>query len=162
MIRRSALIAGVTLLVLGILAVIWDYRRAATSSSTGACGRFALHLASNEPHEGYRAAAAKIHGGTIYVSATAALTSADVSKAKLQFDPQGRPEVGIDFTAPGKRRLAELTRQHVHERLAIVVDDQVLLAPRIESEITQGSLLLTGEFTQQELEQLAQAISPGS
>lgn len=167
MFRHPASVVSAALLILGALTIMWGCERTPPSPTTAPTtaaisNRFGLYLASADPERGYHAATVQIHSRAVYIAPTAALTSADVLKVQLQADPQGRPEISIDFTAAGTRRLAELTRKNVHKQLAIVVDNQVLLAPKIESEVTEGHLLLTGAFTRQEFERLAQAISPGS
>jgi SecD/SecF fusion protein len=155
--RHPAPVVGVALLALGVLAAVWGYERMPAALHS----RFGLYLASTEPQEGYRAATVQLRAETIYVAPTAALTSADVAQAQLESSAEGRPQIAIALTAGGRRRLADVTRQNVHKRLAIVVDDRVIIAPTITSEISDGGMLLTGAFTRQECEQIAEAISPG-
>ncbi len=80
-----------------------------------------------------------------------ALKSADVQKNPLS----STPEIQIVLTASGGKRFAEVTRQHAGRRLAIVVDGDVVSAPRVMSEISGGRVMISGSFTEEEAKQLA-------
>jgi preprotein translocase subunit SecD len=54
---------------------------------------------------------------------------------------------------------AKWTGENVGEELAIVVDGEVVSAPRIMSAITGGSLQISGQFTQKEIRELERAIT---
>jgi hypothetical protein len=79
--------------------------------------------------------------------------------AKVETDQfTGRPVINLEFTAEGQARFAEVTRQHVGRQLAIVVNGQVLSAPVIAEPITGGKAQITGNFSREEAERLAQLI----
>jgi preprotein translocase subunit SecD len=67
--------------------------------------------------------------------------------------------IEIVMTGDGRKALADITRQNVGKRLAIVVDGQLLAAPRIEAEIPGGSALITGRFSGREASELASKIN---
>jgi preprotein translocase subunit SecD len=74
----------------------------------------------------------------------------------------GVPEIAITFTEQGSKRFAEVTRDHVGHRLAIVVDGKVYSAPRIMMEIPGGKAVISGSFTEEEATQLAARLSAGA
>lgn len=74
----------------------------------------------------------------------------------------GNPEISITFTESGKARFAQVTREHIGERLAIVVDGQVYSAPKIMSEIAGGKAIITGSFTRAEASALASRLAGGN
>ncbi|MGE0255686.1 MAG: protein translocase subunit SecD [Alphaproteobacteria bacterium] len=74
----------------------------------------------------------------------------------------GRPVVSFRFDAVGARRFGDVTSQHVHERLAIVLDNKVVSAPTIQSPILGGSGIITGNFTVQEVNDLALVLRAGA
>ena len=84
-----------------------------------------------------------------------ALKSAEVITNK--FDEN--PEIRIVLTAEGQKRFAEVTRQNIHNRLAIVIDGKLVTAPVIQSEIPSGMFQITGNYTEQEAEELAKKIN---
>jgi SecD/SecF fusion protein len=62
----------------------------------------------------------------------------------------GEPEIHFTLDTQGAERFAEITREHVHERLAIVLDGDLYSAPVIQTPIETGSGQITGNFDQRE------------
>jgi len=74
----------------------------------------------------------------------------------------GAPYVGMSFDDIGKDEFAEITRNNVGRRLAIVLDGKVQSAPRINEEIPSGEAQITGSFTPEEATELALVLRSGS
>jgi protein-export membrane protein SecD len=74
----------------------------------------------------------------------------------------GRPVVSFRFDAVGARKFGQVTSQNVGRPFAIVLDNRVISAPRIESPILQGSGIITGGFTVQEANDLAVLLRAGA
>lgn len=87
------------------------------------------------------------------------LDGSAVRSAKVGKDTLGKPQILIKFTDAGSKQFAEITREHVREQLAIVVDGKALSAPHILSEITGGECVITGSFSAEEAEDLAKKIN---
>lgn len=51
------------------------------------------------------------------------------------------------------------TRDHTGERLAVLVDDEAILAPTIEQAISGGDIQISGNFTQKDVEDLLNKIT---
>jgi len=81
----------------------------------------------------------------------------DVSISK---DTTGRPSVKFEFDAKGAELLGELTRGNIDRRLAIVVDDRVISAPRILAVITKAGMI-TGSFSTEEAQRIAATLRKG-
>ena len=64
-------------------------------------------------------------------------------------------EIAITFTERGAKRFAKVTRDHVGQRLAIVIDGKVYSAPKVMTEIPGGKAVISGSFTEEEAAQLA-------
>jgi hypothetical protein len=82
-----------------------------------------------------------------------------------------RPALNVQFNKEGTRLFAILTAKNVSLRnpddstsirrhLAIVVDGQVISAPTLISAIPGGRAMITGNFSQKDIEQLAEKIRP--
>ncbi len=71
----------------------------------------------------------------------------------------GASEIDLTFTASGAKRFAQITRDHVGERLAIVVDGKVRSAPRVAAEIAGGKAQISGSFSEQEAAALAKSLN---
>ena len=67
----------------------------------------------------------------------------------------GPMRISIKFTDAGAKRLAEVTRQSIGKRLAIVIDGKLVSAPLIITAITGGAAEITGNFTKEEARTLA-------
>ncbi len=74
----------------------------------------------------------------------------------------GQPIVSFRFDAAGGRRFGELTADNVGRRLAIVLDREVVSAPRIQTAILGGSGIITGRFTVQQVNDLSLVLRAGA
>ncbi len=101
-------------------------------------------------------------GQANYVITRRAVVGGDtLVDAQPQFD-QGRPIVSFRFDSVGGKRFGDITTQNVGKQLAIVLDDQVISAPVIQSAIVGGSGVITGSFTVQEATDLALLLRAGA
>lgn len=83
------------------------------------------------------------------------------SDARLSSDTAGY-EVGFSFDTRGARRFADITRNNIGQRFAIVLDDEIISAPQIRSVIAGGSGRITGNFTPEDATQLSILIRSGA
>lgn len=91
------------------------------------------------------------------------LSGADLSRAKVEFDPQtGKPVIGLEFSNEGGKKFQEITKKNVGKPLAILIDDQLITAPVIQQEISGGSAIITGSFTLEEAKRLAVQLNSGA
>ena len=78
-------------------------------------------------------------GWRSYLVGPAELGNPDIASVELTWDQQTlRPEVQLSFKPGAGQRFAELTRDNVHRRLAIMLDGEISSAPVIESAIGGG------------------------
>src|SRR6202047_4518356 len=82
------------------------------------------------------------------------LTGQDVSGARPVFEQRGY-EVSLKLTRAGAESFRRVTRDNINNRLAIVLDNEVVSAPNIQSEIPNGEAVITGNFTGDEAKNLA-------
>lgn len=90
------------------------------------------------------------------------MTGAILADARPSRDEIGRWQIQFTLTSEGSRLFADYTSQHVGENLAIVLDKKVLSAPRIQSAITGGQGVITGNFTADEARRLADLLKYGA
>jgi preprotein translocase subunit SecD len=81
-----------------------------------------------------------------------------VKSAKPSKDALGHPIIDVTFTDDGSKRFAEVTRQNVGKRLAIIINGQLYEAPVIKTEIPGGKAQISGDFTEGEVKDLAKKI----
>ena len=70
-------------------------------------------------------------------------------------------EVNLTMTSAGTSEWAQLTGQNVGKAIAIVLDGYVYSAPRVEGKIDGGNSRITGNFTIQEAQDLANVLKSG-
>ena len=90
------------------------------------------------------------------------VTGDDLVDAQPSFDQNGRPAVSFRFDTSGARKFGEYTGAHVGEPFAIVLDKQVISAPTIQTAITGGSGIITGNFTVEGSTNLAVLLRAGA
>lgn len=96
----------------------------------------------------------------IYVEKEVLLDGRAVKSASAVRDAvSGRPYVSITFTEEGAKQFAQVTREFIGERLAIISDGQVYSAPVIQQEISGGTAQIHGDFTLQEANDFAKKIN---
>ncbi len=82
--------------------------------------------------------------------------------AQPAFDQNGRPAVNFRFNPTGARAFGDYTAANIGQPFAIVLDDEVISAPTIQSAIPGGSGIITGSFTVEESTDLAVLLRAGA
>lgn len=96
----------------------------------------------------------------LHVQKKPLLDRSSLKSAAVEKDPlTGASEVQLTFTDQGAKRFAEVTRDHVGQRLAIVIDGKVHSAPKVMAEIPGGKVAISGAFSAQEAAALAARLS---
>ncbi len=90
------------------------------------------------------------------------VTGEQLVDAQPAFDQNNRPAVNFRFNAQGGRAFGEYTAANIGRPFAIVLDNEVISAPTIQSHIPGGSGIITGRFTVEESTQLAVLLRSGA
>lgn len=90
----------------------------------------------------------KLSDGTIYVQRQPVLTRADLTEAAALVDRQGKNFVGLRFSEAGARKLTQVSTQNVGKLLVLVIDGQLVAAPRIAEPLNRGVLAFGVEDAQ--------------
>ena len=90
--------------------------------------------------------------GIYYVLERGSVVTGDqLVDAQPTFDQNNRPAVSFRFNPAGGAAFGQYTAEHIGSPFAIVLDDQVISAPVIQSHISGGSGIITGSFTPEEV-----------
>ncbi|WP_194095899.1 protein translocase subunit SecD [Marivivens aquimaris] len=101
--------------------------------------------------------------GVYYILSRTAVVSGDqLTDSQPTFDQNGRPAVDFRFNPGGARAFGAYTSNNIGRPFAIVLDDEVISAPTIQSAITGGSGIITGSFTVEETTNLAVLLRAGA
>ena len=90
------------------------------------------------------------------------VTGEDLENAQLDFDENGRPAVAFRFNTSAARTFGNYTLENIGNPFAIVLDEEVISAPTIQSHIPGGSGIITGNFTVEEATNLAVLLRAGA
>lgn len=94
--------------------------------------------------------------------AKAPLTGEVITDARQSYDQRTAPAVSMSMNSQGARIWKRLTGDNIGKRIAIVLDDYVYSAPNVQSEIPNGQSIITGNFTLEEAQDLANVLKAGA
>lgn len=101
--------------------------------------------------------------GVFYILEQApVVTGEELVDAQPAFDQNGRPAVNFRFNPTGARKFGDYTAANIGNPFAIVLDEEVISAPVIQSHIPGGSGIITGNFNVEESTQLAVLLRAGA
>ncbi|MFX0544676.1 protein translocase subunit SecD [Roseovarius sp. S1116L3] len=101
--------------------------------------------------------------GVFYVLERAPVVTGDeLTDAQPDFDQNGRPAVSFRFNPTGARSFGDYTAANIGSPFAIVLDNEVISAPVIQSHIPGGSGIITGNFSVEESTNLAVLLRAGA
>jgi preprotein translocase subunit SecD len=91
------------------------------------------------------------------------LTGKYLKKASPVFDPQtSEPMISLAFSNEGKDLFGEITTENVGRRLAIFLDEMILMAPVINEPITTGDAQISGDFSVEEAKRFSAQLNGGA
>lgn len=82
-----------------------------------------------------------------------------LESARTDTDRFGQPQIEITFTKSGARQFAEITRQNLKKRLAIIINGKICRTPIIMTEIPGGAAQINGGFSMRDAENVARQIN---
>ena len=100
--------------------------------------------------------------GTEPVEKRVMVDGADLRDARPGFDQQGRPDVEFKFNLRGGQLFAQATSQNVGKPFAVVLDNQIVTDPVIQTPITGGSGIITGNYSVEQANDLAVLLRAGA
>jgi len=101
--------------------------------------------------------------GLFYIiEQTPVVTGEELTDAQPAFDQNGRPAVNFRFNPTGARQFGDYTLENIGAPFAVVLDNEVVTAPTIQSHIPGGSGIITGQFSVEETTLLAVQLRAGA
>jgi preprotein translocase subunit SecD len=95
------------------------------------------------------------------VNKTPVITGKDLKMARRTTDSNGAAAVNFFLKSEGAKLFGDATEKHIGEQLAIILDNRVNSAPRINSKI-EAEGIITGRFSVKEAEDLALLLRSGA
>ncbi|APZ54233.1 protein translocase subunit SecD [Salipiger abyssi] len=119
--------------------------------------------ANESPGVGNEILPSQTEDGVYYILEQApVVTGEELVDAQPSYDQNGRPAVNFRFNPSGARKFGDYTAENIGSPFAIVLDDEVISAPVIQSHIPGGSGIITGNFSVEESTNLAVLLRAGA
>lgn len=92
------------------------------------------------------------------------LSGKNLKDTQVVFTDQGlaEPQVSLKFDEEGAKLFAEITKRNIGKSVAIYLDGEVVSAPTVQSEISNGEAVITGNFTVDEAKELKRRLNEGA
>ena len=118
---------------------------------------FELRLAESETNPKLKEMVLLNSNQTFFVGDSVFLSNNDLLSAEV-VDRQTHPKVKVSLNEKGREKFAAFTLNNVGKNAAIIVDNKLVSAPRINAQILQGVLLIVGYFDLKEAKNIADGI----
>jgi len=91
------------------------------------------------------------------------LSGQDLQKAAPAFDQRtNEPIIQLTFTDDGAKKFEEITKRNIKKQVAIFLDDEVLMAPTVQTIIADGQAIISGKFTTAQTKEMAILLNSGA
>ena len=118
------------------------------------------------PPPGYEVMAARDERGAVteylLIARRPEMDGRSIAEARPVRDQFGQTKISLLFNSAGAQRFGEVTSRNIGRRLAIVLDGELYCAPVIQGSITGGSAEISGRFSNEEAQNIADALTSGS
>ena len=95
-----------------------------------------------------------------------ALSGKQLKRATVDFQQSGsisnQVVVSLEFNEEGKDLFAQITSANLQKPVAIILDGQIISAPTVQSAITDGKAIITGNFNTDEAKLLVRRLNSGA
>jgi RNA polymerase sigma factor (sigma-70 family) len=120
---------------------------------------FQVQLVLDEAGENTEPLTNNAGGETLYVQKSPLLDHTAIGSASVEKNALGAPVINVEFSDVGRELFAQITKENLNKRLAIVLNGRLYSAPVIRSEIPGGKAQISGSFTDEEARDLAASLN---
>lgn len=121
--------------------------------------RFEIRAASLTESADWQKANVRDDAGTVYIAPEVLLDNSDVALANAKKDLGGQVFVVIQTTPAGTARMAQASRVLLRQRMAVMIDGEVLTAPVVSAPLSGNRFAISGFKSLEEAQAVAQGIS---
>lgn len=86
----------------------------------------------------------------------------DIDSAQVGYNEQKGYDVELKLTSLGASKFATATAANIGKSISIYLDETLISSPTVESAITGGNAIITGNFTMESAQDLANKINAGA
>jgi protein-export membrane protein SecD len=119
---------------------------------------------SLEIHSAHILLAKKVNPGDQLTFVSTNLTGKNLKSASVVFQQSGlsEPQVSLKFDEEGTKLFSEITKRNLNKKVAIFLDNEIISAPVVQTEIDNGEAVITGDFSVEEAKKLARRLNEGA
>ena len=131
----------------------------------GRTAKLGFHLVASNGRKSFRDVSlpyADEPGRELVIKKTAIISGDMLDNAQPSFNQSGQPVVSFRLNSVGARKFCDITRKNVGQPFAIVLDNEIISAPRINEEICGGQGQISGGFDVKEAKELALLLRAGA
>jgi SecD/SecF fusion protein len=99
---------------------------------------------------------------TCFVQIHPQMSGMDITNANVVTDQYGQRQISLEFNSKGAQKFGEVTSKNIGNRLGIVLDGTLYSAPVIQSAIYGGNASISGDFSQEEAQNVSTALACGN
>lgn len=93
---------------------------------------------------------------------TTILTGKDIKDAYVSYDQNNQPQITLEMNSAGKTKFSDATKKYVGQKISIYLDEQLLVDPTVDEQITDGTAAITHMQSLDEAKKVAQLIKSGA
>ncbi len=116
-----------------------------------------FRVAKVAPADGFKKYSFNETGQIFYLGSPADLSRKDIKDASVEMS-NDKYFIDVAFTRAGAERFATLTGENIGNRIAILVDREIVAVPTVRDTIKQGKAIITGNFSGNKAEKIAKGI----
>lgn len=99
---------------------------------------------------------------TVFVEIHPEMSGTNIVNGFVTADQYGQRQIALEFNTAGAAEFGKVTSANIGRRLAIVLDGTLYSAPTIQGAIYGGNASITGDFSQEEAQNVATALACGN
>ena len=92
------------------------------------------------------------------------LNGSHLSRSSVEINPNdSKPEVALEFNPEGTKIFAQASKEFLNKKIAIILDgEQLLTAPTVQTVITDGRAVISGNFDSKSAKELSVQLNAGA
>jgi preprotein translocase subunit SecD len=96
---------------------------------------------------------------TVYISENVVLSNKDIVETRV-IPGVNHPLIEITLTNEGTEKFAIATEDNLNNPLGIIINGRLISAPIVQEKINARTAIISGSFSEEEAEQIANGIAP--
>jgi preprotein translocase subunit SecD len=118
---------------------------------------FELRLAKLKPDSSLKEMVFYNSDEIFFIEDSVFLSNEDLISAEV-IDQETQPKILVTLSDKGRQKFYDFTKNNIGRNAAMIVDGELVSAPRIQAQISEGRLIIAGFFSLEEANSIATGI----